>query len=645
MVNVRNPPRRAVSVAAMTRLLLLALAGCAAVTPEPTRPGVRALLDAYQNFGGTLSPDGGRLLFRSDRGGVAELYVADVAHPEAPATKLVGGPERVASAVFTRDGAHVVFRKDTGADENFHILTIGVDGAGLTDLTPAEPLWRDSPLLPRGRPELMVYGARKPTDYASMLVVQELGGGAPRVVYRESGPGTIVDVLPDASHALWFREAATGGHELLEIDLATGQARAIADKPAMLTTGAYSADGTRIYVATDNGTEAHVVMALDRATLAEVATYHQDAPATAEIAAIVASPRGDRVAIMVDAGNHSVVRLLDGGTLAVVADVALPLGTAALGTNSETRVRLGGGAFADDGAHFALNVSVPDAPDDIYLVDTATGVATPLRREPRAGFDKLPRITSSIASVTAFDGLTVPVNVHLPVGPARRRPVLVWLHGGPDASTPLEWNAWNRLFTAAGYVVLEPNIRGSTGFGRTYARGDDREKRFDALRDLESVNRWARAQPWCDPARLVIAGASFGGYYALMGLTHQPALWRAGIDLAGPSDLAAVLTSGAMARRYVQELGDPVADAKLVADLSPIHAVDRVVAPLFVYQGANDAHVPRAHADTIVAALRRRGIHVEYMLAGDEGHSVARRDNEVELLTRLLGFLATALRS
>jgi dipeptidyl aminopeptidase/acylaminoacyl peptidase len=142
----------------------------------------------------------------------------------------------------------------------------------------------------------------------------------------------------------------------------------------------------------------------------------------------------------------------------------------------------------------------------------------------------------------------------------------------------------------------------------------------------------------------VIGGASFGGYYTLLALTHQPALWRAGIDLVGPSDLVAVLTGGAQARRYVQELGDPVADAKLLAELSPINAVDRMVAPLLVYQGVNDAHVPRRHSDTIVRALRERGIPVEYMLAGDEGHSFARKDNEVELLARMLRFLGDTLR-
>jgi dipeptidyl aminopeptidase/acylaminoacyl peptidase len=198
------------------------------------------------------------------------------------------------------------------------------------------------------------------------------------------------------------------------------------------------------------------------------------------------------------------------------------------------------------------------------------------------------------------------------------------------------------LFTAAGYAIVEPNLRGSTGFGRAFARADDREKRWDALRDLERVNAWLRAQPWCDPDRIAVAGTSFGGYYTLMAIGHQPALWSAGIDIAGPSDLASLIGGGSGARRYVAELGDLAnpADAKVIAALSPIHAVDEVRAPLFVYQGENDAHVSRDHADTIVSALRARHHRVDYMLVGDEGHSVSHRANEQELLARILAFLA-----
>ena len=245
--------------------------------------------------------------------------------------------------------------------------------------------------------------------------------------------------------------------------------------------------------------------------------------------------------------------------------------------------------------------------------------------------------------MTSFDGLQVPVNVYVPAHANGRIPAILWLHGGPDQSTSIEWDPWTRVFAAVGYAVLEPNIRGSTGFGRAYARADDHEKRWDALRDLAAVNAWARVQPWCDGDRLVITGGSMGGYYTLLALAHQPDLWRAGVDLAGPSDLR-LMVGKHTAPRNIQEFGDPDTQGKLLDELSPINAVDRIRAPLFVYQGAQDDRAPRIHADRVVEALHRRGAAVEYMLALDEGHTMARRKNQIEYLTRVLAFLDRSFR-
>lgn len=645
-------------------LLVAAATGCAGDRPAPGRPGpvtaeptvltpaqkerddalarrIRPLLELHQNFGAVLSPDGTRVLFRSDRGGVPELFLAEVAHPERPAARLVAGPERVASALFTPDGRWILFRRDRGADENFHIYRIGLDGSGLTDLTPGAPLWRDTPLVAAGR---LIFSARKPSDYASKILVQPLAPAEAEVVYSDPAPGTAVDVSRDGTHALWVREAASGGHELLEVDLASGQARMIVPRdgrPADVRAAAYSADGARILVATDGGGERHALWAIERATLARAAEYRPEAPAHSEVSAVVPSPRGDRIAIRVDSGNRSQVRLLDAASLAPLTDVATPPGSVSLGIATEVRYPLAAGTFTADGRRLVVGLSVPQQPDDIALIDAATGAVTPLRRESRPGLDRLAALAASIVEVPAFDGRPIPVNLYLPARTARaaRLPVIVSFHGGPDASSSLEWNAWTRVFTAAGYAVAEPNIRGSTGFGRAWARGDDREKRVDALRDVESVNRWLRRQPWCDPDRLVLYGASYGGYVVLMGLTRQPSLWRAGVDLAGISDLMPLLTSAAAPARYLEEFGDPAVDAALIRAFSPIHQVDRIAAPLFIYQGQNDGRVPRAQADAIVRALRRRRVPVEYMVAGDEGHTVARRTNEVEFLSRVLRFL------
>jgi dipeptidyl aminopeptidase/acylaminoacyl peptidase len=610
-------------------------------------PRVRAILDVHQNFGAVLSPDGRQVLFRSDRGGVSELYLAEVARPKEPARKLAGGPERVASAVFTPDGKAVLFRQDTGADENFHILRVDIDGKGVTDLTPREALWRDHPFVPRNRPGVMVYSVRKKTALASSVVVQSLSGGDAKVVYADPSPATVVDISPDGARALLIRQAV-GGYKLLEVDLVAGNARLLYpmdDQPARIEAAAYATDGKRVFVATDSGAESFSLLALDLKSLVKLAEYRQQSPALAGVGAVVPSPRGDRVAILVDAGNRSFVRLLDARTLALKTEVATPLGSATLGTVTEVRIPSGAGAFSADGEHFAIGLSLPDTPDDIYRVNTASGAIRPLRQEARASLAGLPAITTSIETITAFDGLTIPVNVYLPkdLAPARRLPTIVTFHGGPDASSAVAWSGWTRVYTAFGFAVLEPNIRGSTGFGRAYEMADNREKRADAIRDVESVNRWARAQRFCDPERLVIDGASYGGYIVLMGLTRQPALWAAGVDLVGISDLKTMLESQADANRAITEYGDLEKDARLLAEFSPLRDADRIVSPLFVYQGQNDGRVPRQQSDLIVRSLRQRDMRVEYMVAANEGHSIGQRENQVEFLTRVLRFLHDAL--
>jgi dipeptidyl aminopeptidase/acylaminoacyl peptidase len=609
-------------------------------------PRVEALLDAYENLGPVLSPDGRRVLFLSTRGGVPELYLADVAAPDAAPRKLAGGSDRVGSAVFTHDGKAVLYRQDTNADENFHVFRVSLDGAGVVDLTPGEALWRDHPLLPSRKPDRMVYSARHTREPGSMVFVQDLSGGKARLAYTEREPGLVVDVSADGATALFVRRAV-GGHTLVEVDLATGKARSMYPPdgaPAVrIGTAAYAADGKRVFLSTDGGSESYSVLALDTRSLATVAAYRQVSPPSAAVGAVVPSPRGDRVAILVDAGNHTLVRVLDARTLAVKFELGTPLGTASLGTMTEVFVPTGRGAFSDDGTHFVIGVSSPDAPGDVYRVDTATGEIQPLRHDRRPGLESLAAVTTSIVDVAAFDGLTIPVNLYLPtsLAPSKKLPTIVRFHGGPDGSESLEWSPWTRVFLSAGFAVVEPNIRGSTGFGAAYEKADDREKRVDAMRDVESVNAWARRQSWCDTGHLIIEGGSYGGYVVLMGLTRQPKLWSAGVDLAGISDLTAMVRYSMEAGqvRAEHEFGDPEKDAQVLLDLSPIRDADKIVAPLFVYQGQTDTHVPRSQADTIVRALRERHVPVEYMVAANEGHSVDHRENKVAFLTRVLRFL------
>ena len=184
-------------------------------------------------------------------------------------------------------------------------------------------------------------------------------------------------------------------------------------------------------------------------------------------------------------------------------------------------------------------------------------------------------------------------------------------------------------------------MRGSSGFGRAWEMADQREKRAGVIEDMGTVNAWARTQPWADASRIVIAGGSYGGWIVLMGLERQPKLWSAGLDLFGIADLRTLLrtTDKTVRAMFIEEFGEPDQDAALLAAWSPLADAARIGAPLFVYQGQNDPRVPRAESDAIVKVLRKRGVAVEYMVAKDEGHSVAHRENQIELLSRAARFL------
>jgi dipeptidyl aminopeptidase/acylaminoacyl peptidase len=601
-------------------------------------PKAGAIVDAFASWGARLSKDRKRVLFSSLRDGNREIYLGLTDRPAEAPRAMTTGPERATWASFTRDEKYVLFLRDQGADEYFRVYRMDPDGSNLTNITPRERWSRDEPLLPLRKPGIIVYSAHKVVEPTSMLVVQNVEGGNPKTVYTDPLPAYAVDVTADAKRALVLREVSVSETVVVEVDLGSGKAKRIypaEGAKAAVAEAAYSADGRRVFVATDEGGETSSVLALDPATGKVVAQLKQESPPGAPIDDIEVSPRGDRLALRINAGSSSEIRIVDAKTLALQGKVKTPPGA----------VRPG--PFSEDGKSLTITQSTPDHPNDIFVADAATGEVKPLRDDKRPGLSQLSPITVAIEKVAAFDGLTIPVHVYLPkLDAPRRLPTVVMLHGGPSSNVQVGWSAFVRFYTAQGFAVVEPNIRGSTGYGRAYEMADNREKRGDALKDVETVNRWARSQPWCDADRLVVHGASYGGYLTLMALTRQPTLWRAGVDLVGIADLKTFLraTDQGIRSAFIEEFGDLERDAALLEAWSPSRDFDKIVAPLFVYQGQNDPRVPRAESDLIVRTLRERKIASEYMVALDEGHSMDRRENKIEFMTRVARFLSDELK-
>jgi len=574
------------------------------------------LLELPSNSGAKFTRDGKRVVFVSNRDGLPQPYIADAGKPDAPATRLVTSGDRTGALTILPDGKAMVFRSDHGADENWGLFRVNLDGSGLVALTP-DKRQRDEPIVVDGKPDQVFYSARAISDVGTAVyTTSSKAPGEEKPLYKDDKPGSLVDVSPDGRWGLFVRTPTASENYLVVIELATGSARAVFPHEGKVGIGVavFTADGKRVVVTTDGGGEQSLVLALDPATGKELARYVEHKPATAAVSAIDVARRGNALALSLNAGNHADVRLLDATTLKPRAQVAMPLGSG------------GVSGFSQDGKRLAVTWSTPSAPGDIYAIDVATG---------------------KLVDCPAFDGGAIPVNVYLPTGAqGKKLPVIVNYHGGPSGNASVGWLANARFFLSLGYAWVEPNVRGSGGFGRAYEMADNGAKRLDGFKDIESVGRWVAAQPWADKDRLVIYGGSYGGYTVLIGLTRMPSLWRAGVDLVGVANLKSFMatTSGLIRELFLVEFGDPDKDAAFLDSISPLRDAGKIVDPLFVYAGANDPRVPRTESDLIVKAVRGSHVPVEYMVKDNEGHSLAHRENQIEFVSRVARFLETHLK-
>ena len=590
-----------------------------------------AYVDAFTNSGGRFTRDGKGIVFVSSRTGLPQPFVARIGEPTEAARRLVEWPQRVVVAATTPDGRSVLFRSDKGADENWSIYRVPLDGGAPVELTPGEVMQRDTAIVAERLPGTVFYSGRKMSEASSGLFSVPLEGGAVRTIFRDPKPFRLADVSRDGNVAAIIRFPTLSDMQLLVVDVGSGKARQLfpaEGRRVTLNGAAFSPDGKVIFVTTDDGGELGVILRLDVSTGAET-VRHVESGAPASLRGIAVARKGETLAVGVDRGNESGIRILDTNTLGIKASARLPLGQGSPNDISE------------DGARVLATWSTPSVPVDLWSVSAATGEAKRLREEPRPSIASPPAMKVRVVEVKAHDGLKLPVNVYLPEGRKGKLPVIVSYHGGPAGSSKVRWSGLTAFFVSQGYAWVEPNVRGSDGFGRAFEEADNGKGRLEAFKDIETTGKWAASQRWADPSRVIVLGGSYGGYTVLVGLTRMPTLWRAGVDLFGVSDLVTVMstTSGMIREVLLLEYGDPDKDRAFLESISPLRDADKITAPLFVYAGANDPRVPRSESDQIVKALRNRNVPVEYMVANDEGHSLARRENTIEFMARSARFL------
>jgi len=290
----------------------------------------------------------------------------------------------------------------------------------------------------------------------------------------------------------------------------------------------------------------------------------------------------------------------------------------------------------------ALTVTTDAANANVHVVDLDTGDAERWTHAPTAGIPASTFVESELVRYGSFDAREIPGFLSVPESvPDGGAPTIVDIHGGPESQRRPSFSAVKQYFLAHGYAVFEPNVRGSTGYGRSYAALDDVEKRMDSVADIEAAAAWLADRPEVDADRLIVKGASYGGFMTLAALTEYPDLWAAGIDIVGIANFVTFLENTGSWRRSLREAeyGSLADDRALLESISPINGIDRIEAPLFVLHGENDPRVPVGEAEQVAEAAAAAGVPVRTLLFDDEGHGISKRDNRIEAYSAIVEFL------
>jgi len=628
-------------------------------------PGLPPIIDRELLFGdpeisgAQLSPDGKYIAFLKPWKETRNIWVKGTAEPFSSARLMTIETARpVAGFLWTRDSKYIVFVKDNGGDENFNAYAV-------------DP----------GAPAAVGSAAASPTDAPPSRDLTHLQGVR---VMLFSAPKTDPDVV-----YIGLNDRDPSWHDLYKLTISTGERTLIRKNLDHIAAWIFDLKGNLRLAqrVQDNGDQEILRVDADSFTpiyncnvfeTCDPIQFHRDA---------------QRVYIQTNKGDLDLttLALLDPATGQIETVESDPLKRVDLGSAwfTEATDELAATLYYDDreryyfkdqgfeGDYQWLEQKLPDREisvvsstlDDRQWLISASGDVEPgetylfNRDSHTLAFqykvrEKLPRESLAPMQAVSYkssDGLEIPAYLTLPKGlqtksEARGLPALLVAHGGPWARDHWGYNGLAQFFANRGYAVLMPNFRGSTGYGKKFLNAGNGEWGTKMQDDLTWGVKYLTAQGIADSKRVGILGGSYGGYAALAGVAFTPDLYRAAVDIVGPSNLLTLLSAippywEAGRKIMYARMADPDTPSgkQWMEERSPLHSAGKIKTPLMVVQGANDPRVHRREAEQIVIALRDRGFPVEYLCAPDEGHGFARPVNNLAMFMAVEKFLAAHL--
>lgn len=611
----------------------LLAAGAAAQTGEAVPLIPREILFGNpEKAGPQISPDGLKLAYLApDEKGVRNVWVRTLGKSDDRV--ITSDPKRGISAYFWRgDSQHILYVQDTGGDEDFHLYQTAISNRETKDLTPFEKVRAMIVMADARFPDEMLVALNKRDKRLHDVYRLNLKTGDLKV--EAENPGDIAGWT--ANNAMQVRAAQAmlpGGIQDIRVrenDSAPWKSiQKWGPDENMGGVAGFTPDDKALYLISSVGANTSRLIEADLATLKEKVVASDS---TYDVTTAITHPRTQKI---------EAIGFLKQKLEWQFFDPEMKKDMDALGKVRAGEINIASRDLNDK--KWIVVFSAPDSPAQYYAYDRAAKKAEFLfAARPKLANYKLAKMRP--IAFKSRDGLNIEGYLTMPIGVEKNAPTVILVHGGPWGRDSYGYSGLVQMLANRGYAVVQPNFRGSTGYGKAFLNAGDREWAGKMHDDIIDAKRWAIAQGFADPKRIAIMGGSYGGYATLVGLTFTPDEFTCGVDIVGPSNLFTLLKTippywAPMKALFDKRVGNLEKEEDFLRARSPLFKAGSITKPLLIGQGANDPRVKQAESDQIVKAMRDNQKPVEYVLFPDEGHGFARPENSLRFFAATESFL------
>jgi dipeptidyl aminopeptidase/acylaminoacyl peptidase len=548
--------------------------------------------------------------------------VHQVKMPGGARTQLTFFPDRVATAQYhPHVGDYFIFRKDVGGGEWYQYYRFDVASGDVTLLTDGKSRNLGATFSNKG--DRIAYAStRRNRGDLDFYVMNPADKSTDKLLCENQGGGwEIADWSPDDKTLLVANGISVNESHLFTVDVASGQKTPLTpvdEKLVAYSPIGFSADGKGVYVTTDKDNEFQRLAYVDLAT--KQFKYLTNYPWDVEDTAL--SWNRKLLAYTVNENGMSTLHVLNVATGKELPVPKLPIGV------------IGGLKWHENNDDLAFVITSARSPFDSYSITVSTRKVDRWTVSETGGLNAETFVEPQLVKWKSFDGKEISGWLYMPNAQKfpGKRPIIMDIHGGPEGQERPEYlGRMNYYLNELGVALVLPNVRGSTGYGKTFVALDNGFKREDSYKDIEALLQWIKQQPNIDGDKILVTGGSYGGHMTLAVATRYNDLIACSVDVVGMSNLVTFLEHTEKYRQDLRrvEYGDE-RDPKMrdfLENIAPMNHVKNVTKPMFVVAGANDPRVPKSEADQMVAALKAQGTPVWYLAAKDEGHGFAKKKN------------------